>query len=60
MNFFEIDLEDVTSRVMLNGQLLDGVRDIKIHQTLNGPISVTIEFLTERVMGFPITREPEK
>lgn len=49
---FEVDIIGHGSRVKMNGQELPNVRDIKIHQPLDGGPIVTIEFLATRVKGW--------
>lgn len=49
---FELDLFGSGSRVKLNGRELEHVRDIKVHQPTEGPLTVTIEFLASEVKGF--------
>jgi hypothetical protein len=49
---FEVDLRGYGSRVKMNGQELLNVRDIKVHQPLEGPPIVTIEFLASSVKGW--------
>ena len=49
---FQIDLIGHGSRVKMNGQELLNVRDVKVHQPLDGPPIVTIEFLASSVKGW--------
>ena len=48
---FEVDLKGFDSRVKLNGVELPGVRDVKVHQPLDGPPLITIEFVAQQIKG---------
>lgn len=52
LHSFRVALYGHGSRVAMDGQELLGVRDVKVHQPLEGPPIVTIEFLAEDVQGF--------
>jgi hypothetical protein len=49
---FEIDLIGWGSRIKMNGQELPNVRDIKVHQPLDGGPIVTVEFQATTVKGW--------
>lgn len=48
---FQVSLSGIPSTVVMNGKRLQGVRDVKIHQPLDGPLIVTIEFVAASVVG---------
>jgi hypothetical protein len=48
---FSVRLSGPSSVVTMDGALLRGVRDVKVHQPLEGPAVVTIEFLSRGVKG---------
>jgi hypothetical protein len=48
---FEIKLEGRDSKVWMDGLELQGVRDVKVHQPLNGSPIVTLEFVAASVKG---------
>lgn len=56
---FDVYLVPRKARVWMNGTELSGVRDVKVHQPLNSPPIVIIEFLAEEVRGVPDQKQDE-
>lgn len=47
----EIDLIGYGSRLWINGEEFPCVQDIKVHQSMDGPPTVTVTFVAKSVKG---------
>jgi hypothetical protein len=51
LHTFQVHLRGLYSVVIMDGSTLHGIRDVKIHQPLDGLPVITIEFVAESVTG---------
>jgi hypothetical protein len=51
LHTFQVHLKGLDSVVIMDGSTLHGIRDVKIHQPLDGLPVITIEFVAESVTG---------